>query len=79
MNKMKKRISLFFLGAMLLGLPVLSNLSSSLSNVWAIAGIWSGDKVLQSGAVVIEVGAASALAVGAICPPQFVGFAVVGG
>lgn len=79
MQKMKKRISLFFLSAMLLGLPALSNLSSSISNIWAIAGIWSEDKVLQTGAVVIEVGAGAALAVGAICPPQFVGFAVVGG
>lgn len=63
---------------MLLGMPLLSNLSTSISDAWAIAGIYSESKELQAGAVIIETGAGAAFALGAICPPQWVGFAVIG-
>lgn len=77
--KKQRKISAVLFGATLFILPLLANLSKGVAGAYAIAGIWTGDEVLQTGAVVIETGAAAAFALGAICPPQFVAFAVVGG
>lgn len=75
---MKKKVSLFLFSSMLFVIPLLSNLSTSMSDAWAIAGIYADSNELQAGAVVIETGAGIAFALGAICPPQWVAFAVVG-
>ena len=75
---MKKPMAMLMFALTLTILPMLSNLAMSKSQAWAIAGIWSEYKVLQTGAVVIETAAGAAFALGAICPPQWVGFAVVG-
>ena len=67
---------------MIFALPLFSTLSTASSNAMAIASIWVDDKkgasVLATGAVLFEAGGGAALALGAICPPQFVGLALVG-
>lgn len=78
----KKKLSAALFSTILMLMPAMAVLSDSLSNAYAIAGIWAGGtegKVLGTIGVAVEVGAGAAFALGAICPPQFVGLAVIGG
>jgi hypothetical protein len=76
---LKKKTSALFFGLILFILPLVSSVSNSTSEGFALASIWSdGDPVFASAAVIVETGAGVALALGAICPPQFAVWAIVG-
>lgn len=76
---LKKKVSALFFALMLTTIPLVSSYSDSTSEGLALASIWSdGDPVFASAAVVVETGAGVALALGAICPPQFAAYAIFG-